>query len=76
MRFLFWLAARVPSELLAAWLIEKGIAAGRRRERQAMPPPSQDERDAWADGIVYGKTPSGTDVRFDPKSRTWREPTA
>jgi hypothetical protein len=41
-------------------------------EARDMPPPSDEEIAEWADGIVYGKTPGGIDVWFDPRSRFWR----
>jgi hypothetical protein len=41
-------------------------------EVREMPPPSDDEIAQWADGIVYGRTPTGVEVYFDPEAREWR----
>jgi hypothetical protein len=41
-------------------------------EAQALPPPSQEEMDEYADGIVSHKASDGTILRFDPQRREWR----
>lgn len=72
-RLLIWLATRVPSERLSAWLMGRAIEISRSRERgwQQLPPPSQAEMDEWADGLVHQEARDGTLLHFDPEQRKW-----
>jgi hypothetical protein len=36
-----------------------------------LPPPTAEEMNDWADGIVYHTAPDGTLLRYDPEQRAW-----
>jgi hypothetical protein len=42
-------------------------------EAKTLPPPTQEEMDEYADGIVSHKASDGTMLYFDPKRREWRQ---